>query len=476
MKGKDTMNSKYSLNFKLVLLILSLTLMSGLSTAETLQEIYELALRNDSQLKADIAAYEAGKEGKKIGLSNLLPNINGGVSYSDSSRDSEGQQVFNGIPVGPASTSTTDSTSTGYSASLSQPLFDLPAWYSYKQGNLNTEQAEIQFKADQQAFIIRVAQAYFNVLRAIDGLETSIAEQTALESQLEQTRQRFEVGLTAITDVYEAQASYDSAVANTLSSRGNLGIAYEALAVLTGQAHDSVAPVVENFQAVNPVPENRADWVDFAMQNNYNLESARLNAEASRLTSKIRTSAHLPTLSADIRYSHNDGDTESSLNPGSISNSISDTTSYSINLNVPIYSGGRTSAQRRQAYQNYMRAQELYNSTQRQTIQSARSLHLAVETSVAQVAARQQAIVSNQSALEATQAGYEVGTRNLVDVLQAQRSLFLAQRAYYTALYDYILNTLSLKQAAGLLNPKDIEELNQFLDSANQVNRSDFEQ
>ncbi|GAB1269564.1 TolC family outer membrane protein [Aurantivibrio infirmus] len=460
-----------------------LFVISPLSSADSLLEIYQKALENDPQLKADKANYDAGMENKKIGLAGLLPSISGSVEHGRSDQESDGQTFAGGIPVGGGGRSKTDTLSTNYSVSLTQPLFDMGAWYSFQRGGVQSESAEVQFEADQQSFIIRVADAYFNVLRAIDGLETATAEQRANESQLEQAKQRFEVGLTPITDVHDAQAAFDGARATTLDARGQVGIAYEALEVLTGSAEDAVLPLSGDFPVTNPTPASRSDWVDFALENNYALKSAKLNAETSRLNAKVSASRHLPTLGLSATYSDRDSEndrTAYATNPPSSSKSTSDstseTTSIGVRLSIPIYSGGGTSAQRRQAYDQYLRAQELYNLQQRNTIQSARSLHLSVETSVATVNARQQQIISSTSALEATQAGYDAGTRTLVDVLLAQRTLYQAQRAYSDALYNYILNTLRLKEAAGNLSPEDIIELDRALDAANPATRSSFEQ
>ncbi len=281
------------------------------------------------------------------------------------------------------------------------------------------------------------------------------------------------MGLTAITDVHDSQAAFDSATATTLQSRGQLGIAFEALEVLTGQPATAVAPIGKNFPVQNPKPLDRQEWVNYALENNYSLKAARLRAESLELSSKISKSAHLPTLNGTISYSNSDVDTTAGITK--LPDTVTDTTTVSLNLQIPIFAGGATSSRSRQAYQRYIQAKEQYNNTQRNTIQSARSSHLLVETSVATVGARRQAIVSSQSALEATQAGYEVGTRTLVDLLLSQRSLYQAQRAYYTALYDYILNTLRLKEAAGMLGPQDILELNQYLAVNNQVSRSQYE-
>lgn len=471
-----------------------LLLASGLSHSATLLEIYEQALDNDPELAAARAAYEAGLESKNIGRSFLLPQISGAASYSENDTDSErdvGEQVLGGV-VFPASYTETSTRgdSKVWSVTLAQPLFDMGAWYAYKQGAVQTDAAVVQFKADQQAFIVRVATAYFDVLRAIDTLKTALAEQTALESQLEQTRQRYEVGLTAITEVHEVQAQYDSAVANAIGARGNLAIYYEALEVLTGQQYDEVAPIQEDFAVSHPVPREREAWVEFALNNNYNLQSAQLNAELAELSAKSARSNHLPTLAATVRYSDDDSYSKSHTTTRRIDpdtslpaitqsrtpqDSQSDGWSASINLSVPIYSGGRVSAQRRQAYSQSMRADDLARLTQRRTIQLARSAHQAVETGVVRVEALRQAVVSSQSALEATQAGYEVGTRTLVDVLLAQRNLYAALRNYYDTLYSYILNSLTLKEAAGILNPEDLVELDRWLDASAQVSPADFQ-
>lgn len=459
-----------------------LLLASGLSHSATLLEIYEQALDNDPELAAARAAYEAGLESKKIGRSFLLPQISGAASYSENDTESKSVQtlVINGAAVDSVSDRESDGDSTSYSVTLRQPLFDMGAWYSYKQGAVQSDAAVVQFKADQQSFIVRVATAYFDVLRAIDTLKTALAEQAALESQLQQTRQRYEVGLTAITEVHEVQAQFDSALANAIAARGNLAIYYEALEVLTGQPHEEVAPILEDFTVSHPVPRERQAWVEFALNNNYSLQSARLNSQLAEYNAKSYRSAHLPTLSATLSHreseSFSKGLDRAALPPTpTVSDSESGTTTISLDLSIPIYSGGRVSAQRRQAYSQSMRADDLARLTQRRTIQLARSAHQAVETGVVRVEALQQAIVSSQSALEATQAGYEVGTRTLVDVLLAQRNLYSAQRNYYDALYSYILNSLTLKEAAGILSPEDLVELDRWLNASAQVSPADFQ-
>lgn len=438
--------------------------------ATSIDDIYKLALENDPQLKADTAAFEAGQENRTLGRANLLPQLNGSASYTISESDTV-YSTFEGLPANGAKANA-GSDEVTWGISLEQAIFDLGAWHTYKRGIALSEQAEAQYSADQQNLIVRVAEAYFNVLRAVDNLEATLAEEKALEQQLEQTKQRFEVGLTPITDVHDAQAAYDSATAATLESRGQLGISYEALEVLTGQSHDAIAPLSETFPVVPPSPAERHSWVEFALENNFTLKAASYSAEASRQSAKTSRADHLPTLSASAGYNetYNESERENLIW------SDSDREGYSVGLQlrVPLFSGGRLSGQRRQAYAQAMQAEELFNAQQRNVIQDTRSLHLSVETGVARVKAREQAIISNQSAVRATQSGFEVGTRNLVEVLLAQRALYQARRDYSNALYDYIIQTIRLREAAGMLTPADIQRIDEFLRDTEMVRRSDY--
>ncbi|QEY12471.1 TolC family outer membrane protein [Cellvibrio sp. KY-YJ-3] len=452
---------------KLYLLVSLFSLTPFTASANSLLDVYELALQNDAQLKADRAKYEAGLENKTIARSNLLPQINANAQISNSDIETTDNLTNTSLK--------NDTDGKSWEVSLSQPLFNMSYWYSYKQGGKLSEQAEAQYGADQQSLIVRVAEAYFNVLRSVETLEATIAEEKALAKQLEQTKQRFDVGLTAITEVHEAQAAFDSARAATLVARGNLSINYEALEVLTGKPEDQVAPLSPKFPVVAPTPSNRADWVEFSLQNNYNLKASKLQADASLQFAKANKSGHLPTLGANLGYSDSESDSDNGGQTGGPSDISRNGTTISLRLDVPIYSGGATSGRSRQAYAQYTQAQELYNSTQRNVIQNTRALHLSVETDVANVQARKQAIVSNQSALEATQSGYEVGTRNLVEVLLAQRNLYQARRNYSDALYTYVINTIKLREVAGMLTPADVQEIDKWLLDDALVNRSQYE-
>lgn len=455
-------------------------LISSTSHSETLLEVYQQALQNDHQFRAAQAQYEAGKELKNIGRAGLLPKINAQGSISEAENERSGytfaQVDHDNNPATPLvwqkefSDGTIDSSSSGYSASLIQPIFDLAAWHGFKAGSKQAKIAEATFKADQQDLIIRTATAYFEVLKAIDSYNTAVAEETAFEHQLKQTQQRFEVGLTAITEVHEVRAAYDSARAARLLAEGQAGIAFEALEVITGHPYNQLNPLKPDFPVAHPIPTERQAWVEQALQNNFSLERARLNAGAAKHQAKEAKAGHYPKLTGSIVYSNNEDQTaNAAFDP--FSDYETDTQVFKLELSVPIYNGGATSASRRRANKLYIAADEEYKKAQRDTIQAARSTHLSASTAVATVTARKQAITSSRSALEATQAGYDVGTRDLVDVLQAQRNMYLAERNYYEALYAYVLYKLQLKQVAGTLTEEDIVELDQWLDKSKPVSR-----
>lgn len=433
------------------------TLFSPSSYSDSLLEVYELATKNDHEYQARLAQYNADKEAVNIARGALLPQVVGTASYSDTESDNTSSDTaFDGE---------TDSDTKEYSVGLEQAIINFNALNTYRQGKLQTAVAEVQLAADQQALIIRSAEAYFDVLRAIDQLRTSQAEEKSLATQLEQTRQRYEVGLISINDVYEAQAAYDSTVANRLVAEVNVGDSLEALTILTGKGHSSIAPLKEAFVASPPTPNDKQVWVESANKNNLSIQVDKLNAEVAAYNAKAIKANRYPELSGSISYGNRDTE-NSGLNSRS---DDTDTTSLSLDLRVPIFTGGTLSAQQRQAAQSQIAAREQFLFTQRRTIQQTRSLFLTVSTDIAQIKARKQAIISNESALEATQAGYEAGTRDIVDVVNAQRNLFQAQRDYFNALYGYIVNTLNLKQAAGTLNVKDLEELEKSLNDSEEV-------
>ena len=424
--------------------ILILTILTGLNVsvnAETLSDIYKIAVKNDPVILAAKANYNADKETLKQGRAVLLPQLAGSANKLE--------------PQDPTSTNPDKTT---YSASLSQSLFNVPAWFQFKSAKNMDQVAEATFAANQQDLIIRVSEAYFNVLRAYENKQTREAELSAISRQLEQTQERFEVGLLPITDVYEIQAIFDEATANNLEASGALDIAFEKLQSLTGQSHDELSGLKDSFIATSPDPIDVESWVEFSLANNFTLKASQLAHQAANATATAAKAQHLPkiTISTDYRK----------IDQQPVDNfygEMSEQTSVNLNLTMPIFSGGLTSSQARQSSFKAKAAKHNFIAAKRNTIQAARSTHQQVMTNIARVKARTQATKSAESALKATQAGYEVGTRNIVDVLLAQRTVFQAKRNFAGARYDYILSMLRLKQVAGQLSPEDVFEINNWL-------------
>lgn len=436
-------------------LAVSITLFLAAQTAwaDSLNDIYQAALQNDPVLRAARASFNAEREAKNISRAALLPRLTISGDYTEAEQN---ENALTSPNLG-----LIDSETTAYNATLSQAIFDMPSWYNFQGAKKLSQSARAQFSADQQRLIIRVSEAYFNVLRAYDNLQTRNAEELAIQRKLEQIRERFEVGLLPVTDVHEAQAAFDDAAVNRLEARSAVNIAFEGLQVLTGQDHQVLAGLKDNFTASAPVPETNEDWVDLALANNFQLKVAELGKDAAYNQAKAAAAARLPKISG--RASYYDSDAEGITNLGNPFESLQDGHQYVVSISMPIWGGG-VDAQRRQAKQRSIQSAESYTAAKRNTVQSARSKHQLVITNAARVKARRQAITSADSALSATQAGYEVGTRNIVDVLDAQRTLYRAKRNYANARYDYIISMMELKEVAGQLSPDDIASLNAWLD------------
>ncbi len=459
---------------------IALAAVNSAANADTLLDVYELAVTNDPQLKAAEATYRADIESEKLSRSALLPQLVGQAYYEDAETDSQSKSAtFSSGPLGGGSTSVidqqvhTDSETENYSLSLSQALFDLPAWFSFKAGKKVSERAEAQLAYDQQQLMVRAAETYFEVLKARENLDASRAEERAAKRQLEQTQQRFDVGLIAITDVHESRAVYDSTVAQRLGFEGALAIARENLTILTGQEHGKLWSLKEDFPIDTPQPESRAAWVDLALANNYQLKVANAASGSAHDNARAKKSEHLPKISGSLSYVKQDLDGDRRFNPSSSfavpPDSEFETEALRVTLTMPLFAGGGISASRRQAYEQYNAARYSAQLTQRQVVAGTRAQHIAVNTAVQTVKARKLNIISARSALDATEAGYDVGTRNVVDVLDAQRKLYAALRDYSNARYDYVVDMLKLKLNAGTLSPADIQGLNGWLKEGDAV-------
>ncbi|AOE87787.1 TolC family outer membrane protein [Pseudomonas sp. TCU-HL1] len=425
-----------------------------LSAKTDLVTVYKDAVDNNADLAAARANYEAQREAVPQARSGLLPQINGGATANDTrTKLDEPSSTFSRSGI-------------AYQATLSQPIFRADRWFQLKAAESTTEQAALDFSATQQNLILQTAETYFAVLRAQDNLASTKAEEAAFKRQLDQANERFDVGLSDKTDVLEAQAGYDTARANRMIAERNVEDAFQAMVTLTNREYASIEGILHTLPVVVPAPNDAKAWVDTAAQQNLNLQAANYAVDAAEETLRQRKAGHAPTLDAVASYQKGDNDSLGFSNTGSSTQTFGsdvEQRSIGLQLNIPIYSGGLTSSQVRESYQRLSQTEQQRESLRRNVVQNTRNFHRAVNTDVEQVKARKQSIISNQSALEATEIGYQVGTRNIVDVLDAQRQLYSSVRDYNNARYDYILDNLRLKQAAGTLSPGDLESLAGFL-------------
>lgn len=407
----------------------------------------ELALQNDPEWSAIKHQYAADKEIIPQAQSGLLPNLSLSAQTAEETTEPDGQDK--------------DSYhSESYTASLQQPLLHLDAWHGYKQAKAIDQQYDAGLKVEEQNFYLRVLETYLNVLRAKENLAFRKAEEKSIERQLEQTTQRHEVGLIAKTDVHEAQAAFDVSVVQRIIANRDLVLALQNIETLTGTPVTDVANLVSGFPISPPTPEAPNHWTELALKQNYSLIAARQGETSAEQNYKVLRSKHLPTIDLVGSYSKSNSDLESVFNTGSNNAKRS---SIALQLNVPIYSGGYTSANRRQAKELHFKSQDDKRAAERNIVSATSNLLRVVQTNVQEVAAQKQVIKSAESALEASQAGYEAGTRTIVDVLNTQRTLFSAKKDYANARFNFILNSAQLEELVGTLTGEDLVELNRWL-------------
>jgi len=458
-----------------LLIILSITLTSLIvnlrANATDLSQAYYDAKKNDPVTKGARAGLDATKQNIPLARAALLPNIafSGSTSWNERSFPSPATNWMTGEilrdPVTGETMSNPDQTFNEHQwqAKIQQPIVNFESWFEYRSAKKNVEGAEWEFASTEQQLIVRLVNAYLDVLRANDFLDATEAAEAAVKRQLEQIQQRFEVGLVAITDVLDAQAAYDDAIVARVQAAGNHDIMFETLRALTGESYISIAKIANALPVVYPSPKNEEQWVSEALARNPSIRAARAQLEAARRTVKARKSGHLPTVSASASTSQYVTGGQAFLG------SEIDTDVYALTFHLPIFQGGMTSSKSRQAKALAEQANQILLDRQLSVSRDTRNLYRAVSTDVVRVKARLKAIASSQSALEATQIGYEVGTRNIVDVLQAQNRLYASQFDYADSRYNYIKNLLLLKQVTGTLSAEDVNELNQFTDKNDEV-------
>lgn len=441
-----------------------------------LLEIYEKALQNDPQIREAEANRLATMEAKPQARAALLPQLtaSGEVSRLDSEVGRVQLQAINAqdpqSPLFPFTvrTEADEVESVQYAIRLTQTLFRWDRWVALKRADKEVAQAEVDFKAAQQDLVARAAQRYFDVLAAQDTLEAAQATLEAFSRQLEQADKRFEVGLVAITDVQESRAARDQASAAVIAAKRTLASSQEFLRELTGAAFSVLAEPGQDMPLKTPEPATEDAWVNAALQQNLSLMSARLATDIAKDDVRSARSGHLPTLDLVAQSSRDEDTGDSTTFRGGIptpssADGESNSDLIGLQVTVPIFSGGNTSSQIRQRVYLHRAARERSERIARETERQARDAYLGVVSEISRVQALRQALESSRTALQATEAGFEVGTRTTVDVLDARRRLFEAQTNYARSRYDYIVNVLRLKLAAGSLEQKDLEEVNGWL-------------
>ena len=448
-------------SIKVSLLALAAFATPGIAHAETLLEIYQQALQSDPRIHEAEARRLASLEASPQARGVLLPQISFGADWTKSDSSGSGSVVIGDVVV--PSQSETDSEVTRWQFSLRQTLFRWDQIVNLRRADKTVAKAEADREAAQQDLIVRVVQTYFDVLGAEDQLTAIHANRTAISRQLEQAKQRFDVGLIAITDVQESQAAYDSAVADEIGAKRRLATSRYFLREITGVYVTKLSAPSEDLPLNTPDPASEQGWLDLALDQNLALVSSRIDEKLARDEISFRRNGHYPTIDLVASSGRLESDqTISGMPPQDVDNTR-DTDSIGIQFNIPLFAGGATSSRVREAVYLHRASRETLQRVTRETERQTRDAYLGVLSEISRVNALARTVESRETALEATQAGFDVGTRTIVDVLNSQFLLYNSITNFYQSRYDYILNAMRLRQAAGNLQVQDLERLEQYL-------------
>ena len=456
---------KKSPAFRLLLASCCALALPGTAWSATLLEIYQQALQSDPQIHEAEARRLAALEATPQARGVLLPQIAAAADWTKSESEGTSIEIDSDGSIGSLNTQFR-AEETRWQFTLRQTLFRWDQIVGLKRADKVVARAEAVRESAQQDLIIRVAQRYFDVLAAEDRLTSIHADRQAIARRLEQAKQRFEVGLIAITDVQESQAAYDQSVADEIAAKRQLATAREFLREITGQYVSNLSAPKENFPLRTPDPNAESDWVDLSLSQNLNLVASRLDEELARDEISFRRTGHYPTVELVASTGESDRNADRNINNSPFfpvdSNGQQD--SIGVQFNLPLFSGGTTSSRVREAVYLHRASREQLQRVTRETERQARDAYLGVLSEISRVNALEQAVASSRTALQATQAGFDVGTRTIVDVLNSQFALYASITNYYQSRYNYILNALRLKRAAGTLQVQDLEEIDHWLE------------
>ena len=447
--------------FASFLITLSLLFFSSFGHSATLGDVYEVALTNDPQLKIDEATFNANKEIKNKAMAGLLPkfSLRAGTTWNEN-KNTQNTSLF---------TDTQGSNSNYYSANLIQPIFRVDTWFQFSQGRALGEAAEAKFALSQQETIIRISNVYFNLLKAKKNLEVAKLEEQSIKKQRDRTKRLYEEGVSSKSEYQEAQAFYDLAKVSKIASEGQLEFAREVMISIIGDVPE-IKDLNDDFPISKPDPIEQDQWAELAMANSFTLKASTLNAMAAKKNSQAKLASHFPDIDLVASITQNNSRGIVGFNPATDPpvtygpNGI-EQTRYSLEFNWPIVTGGLLHAERREAKALAEQADQQELLTERFVIRDVKTKFTSVLTNLANVNARKASLKSSNFALKATMVGYEENTRNIVDLLNAEKNYFSAQRDLIAAKYDYIISTLELKLASGILSPVDIYEISSYLDT-----------
>ncbi len=436
-----------------VLLASTSLLLALPASAADLLQTYREALANDAVYSSARAARDAGLEAIPQGRAQILPVVNATAFTQDNRLNLS----FRGAAPDQTRTGNTN----GYTVTLTQPLFNWQSYQLYKEAEFKAAQAEATFGQATQDLIVRVAQAYFDVLASQDGLAFIRAQKAAISEQLAQAKRNFEVGTATITDTHEAQARFDLASSQEIAAQSDLEIKKRTLQQIVGKYPEQVVPLKPSIQLNPPMPESMEEWASAAESRNFPVLAQQANVEVAQREIDRSRAGHLPSLN----LVGSAGRSNNGLSTLGATNQPFDSTTgnVSLQLSVPLYAGGNVNSLVRQSIANRDKAQQDLESARRSAALSARQSYLGVTNGMAQVKALEAALVSSQSALDSNKLGYEVGVRINIDVLNAQQQVFSTLRDLSVARYNTILNGFKLKAAAGSLTESDVEEVNRLL-------------
>ncbi|HMM54509.1 MAG TPA: TolC family outer membrane protein [Candidatus Desulfobacillus sp.] len=434
----------------------ALALIAAPAGAADLLQVYRDALDYDAQFASARSAWEAGQEKLPQARAGLLPVI--GAAASTTWNDVDFQRRTPGAAVTDAKYN-----SNGYQISLTQPIFRWQNIEQYRQGKLAVAVVDAQFVQAKQDLVLRVAQAYFDVLLAQDSLDLAQAQKKAIGEQLEAARRNFEVGTATITDTHEAQARFDLVTAQELAVQNDLEIRRHALRQIIGKTPEVLARLRVQVQLQRPLPDDMTKWVDAAEAGSPLVQAQEAALEIAEREIGKQRAGHYPTL--DLVATRGRSSATGSLNVGIAGPGFdSHATTVGVQLSLPIFAGGAVLSREREAVALREKARADLDNTRRGAALGARQAYLGVTSGMAQVKAFEQALVSSESALESNKLGYEVGVRINIDVLNAQQQVFATRRDLARARYETLIAQLRLKAAAGSLGEEDVQAVNALLE------------